>query len=413
MNTKHLPPSATHGGIAILSLIAFLSSLLSVKIFNLFETSTTRALFIVLSTATVIFVFEYIFLNTHRRASTGLDFQTSHSSIQRTLVKFLGLIGSIGFIAFLYWLFPEYHGDFYNQYYNMLGRALPYFIFLSIPYIYFVDRHQSDPLDSYYQVGQICLLNFKKIDWRPLKTHFLGWVIKGFFLPLMFTYLVRDIESFQRVDFSKMNSFKSYFDVLYDLIFTIDVGVVAMGYIMSFRLTDTHLRSAEPTMLGWVAALFCYQPFWSLFGKQYLDYDAQKGWATWFPEGSTMYIIWACGILFLFSIYVWGSLNFGCRFSNLTHRGILTNGPYRWTKHPAYISKCMAWWMISVPFLISESWAESLRRSLLLFALNGIYFIRARTEEKHLSLDPVYVQYSEWIKENGWISRLKDLIFLR
>lgn len=36
------------------------------------------------------------------------------------------------------------------------------------------------------------------------------------------------------------------------------------------------------------------------------------------------------------AIYAWATIMFGGRFSNLTHRGIITNGPYPWTKHPAY-----------------------------------------------------------------------------
>ena len=413
MTKKSLPASATHGGIVFIGLIAFLLSLFSVKYFGLFNSVADQALYVSLCTAALIFLFEFVFFKTYRRASTGLNFETSNPSLLRTFVKFLGLLGSLGFIAFLYWLFPEYHGDFYNQYYVMLSRILPFFLLLAIPYIYFVDRYQVEPLDSYYQVGQICLFNFGKVNWRSLKNHFLGWLIKGFFLPLMFTYLSQDINHFNRVDFSKMNDFKSYFDFLYDLIFAIDVGIVSMGYMMSFRLTDTHLRSAEPTSLGWLVALFCYQPFWSLFSRQYIDYDNHKGWATWFANSPLMYEVWGCVILFLFSIYVWSSLNFGCRFSNLTHRGILTNGPYRWTKHPAYLSKCTAWWLISLPFLVSESWSESLRRSLLLLILNGVYFLRARTEERHLSQDPVYSQYAEWIQENGIFSKLKIALLFR
>ena len=98
---------------------------------------------------------------------------------------------------------------------------------------------------------------------------------------------------------------------------------------------------------------------------------------------------------------------FGCRFSNLTHRGILTNGPYRWTKHPAYISKNLAWWLTFVPFIISQNLADSLRRSALLLLWNFVYYLRARTEEAHLSQDPQYLAYAEFIRHRGifrWFS---------
>jgi hypothetical protein len=50
-------------------------------------------------------------------------------------------------------------------------------------------------------------------------------------------------------------------------------------------------------------------------------------------------------------IYVWSTAVFGLRFSDLTHRGIITNGPYRWVKRPAFLTKNLSWWMISVPFI--------------------------------------------------------------
>ena len=56
-----------------------------------------------------------------------------------------------------------------------------------------------------------------------------------------------------------------------------------MTYLMALRATDTHIRSTEPTMFGWVTALVCYQPFWSLISSQYIDYDTGLSWGAWFP----------------------------------------------------------------------------------------------------------------------------------
>ncbi|MGJ3628557.1 DUF1295 domain-containing protein [Sphingomonas sp. MMS24-JH45] len=44
----------------------------------------------------------------------------------------------------------------------------------------------------------------------------------------------------------------------------------------------------------------------------------------------------------------------GCA-SNLTHRGILTHGAYGWTRHPAYLSKNLFWWISTVPILSTGS----------------------------------------------------------
>jgi hypothetical protein len=43
-----------------------------------------------------------------------------------------------------------------------------------------------------------------------------------------------------------------------------------------------------------------------------------------------------------------------------------------------------------------------------------VYYIRARTEERHLSWDPTYVAYAEWIDRHGVLRHLGKLFpFLR
>lgn len=109
----------------------------------------------------------------------------------------------------------------------------------------------------------------------------------------------------------------------------------------------------------------------------------------------------------LVAIYAWSTAAFGLRFSNLTHRGIISDGPYRWSKHPAYICKNLSWWMISVPFIGGAGWEQALQSCLLLGGVNLIYFLRARTEERHLSRDPVYREYAAFIAEQGLLAVLR------
>ena len=123
-----------------------------------------------------------------------------------------------------------------------------------------------------------------------------------------------------------------------------------------------------------------------------------------------MQVLWGSAIIALLLIYGWVAITFGCHFSNLTNRGILTNGPFRYTKHPGYIAKNLSWWLISIPFVSTQGGRFALRNCLLLLCMNGVYFMRARTEERHLSADPNYVAYALWMNENGLFRRLGKYI---
>jgi hypothetical protein len=45
-----------------------------------------------------------------------------------------------------------------------------------------------------------------------------------------------------------------------------------------------------------------------------------------------------------------------------------------------------------------------------LLGLNFIYYLRAMTEERHLSWDITYVSYALWMNENGIFKRLAKWI---
>jgi hypothetical protein len=49
---------------------------------------------------------------------------------------------------------------------------------------------------------------------------------------------------------------------------------------------------------------------------------------------------------------------------------------------------------------------DAVRATVLLAAVSGVYYIRAKTEEKHLGADPAYREYSEWMERNAPVPRL-------
>ena len=59
-----------------------------------------------------------------------------------------------------------------------------------------------------------------------------------------------------------------------------------------------------------------------------------------------------------------------------------------------------------MPVLSTGSWVDAARATLLMAAVGGVYYWRARTEERHLGLDPDYQAYSEWMERRAPVPRL-------
>lgn len=400
------PRSATHPLVAWSGAAALLASVTVINLWSPATDITWCALLVMACTALGVFIPDLLWQRVHQRVLV----EPRPGNWPRSLTKLLGLAGSLGCIAILYWLLPEYYTgqEFYGRFWKALGVVMPLWAAVALPYIYFVDRRLPEPQDGLWQFGRLLLLAWRGLSPGVLGQHLLAWAVKGFFLPLMFTYFCRDLDALLHYDLQRLRGFTDWYNWAYNFLYFVDVGLVSMTYLMSLKLTDTQVRSTEPTMLGWVVALLCYEPFWSLFGAHYLRYDNGTGWQRWLGGSPWLYVPWGGAIVALLAVYAWSTLSFGARFSNLTHRGIITSGPYAHVKHPAYLSKGLSWWLISMPFMVSDSWQDSLRRCALLLGLNGIYYLRARTEERHLSADPVYVQYAQWIDAHGLLRFLKQ-----
>lgn len=263
----------------------------------------------------------------------------------RLVRKLIGLGATWVALAAVYALFPEYAGAFYQPCWAALAKiALPLACVTPL-YVWYVDRHQTASEDALAGLGA-WILRWPGVSWdTALSQHALGWVVKGFFLPLMFVYLTNDLVQLQRdLDGAAPTTFMGAYDQLYRLGYLVDLAFTVVGYTFTLKLLDTHARSIEATAYGWAVCVLCYQPFWSVIGRQYLAYDDDG--LMWGPalEGHPgLQYVWGGAILALVWIYAWATVTFGLRFSNLSHRGVFTSGPYRWTKHPAYLSKNVSW----------------------------------------------------------------------
>lgn len=169
----------------------------------------------------------------------------------------------------------------------------------------------------------------------------------------------------------------------YDLIFAVDCGFALLGYASESRWLGNKTRSVEPTAFGWLVCISCYPPFNSVLGT-YLPLERGSALIT----SETVLLVFRGAVVFFFAIYAAATVSFGFKFSNLTNRGIVTRGPYRFVRHPAYLCKCVAWWLEHLPTI-------TLTKAFFLSLLCGWYALRAWTEERHLSKDPDYRAYKQ------------------
>ena len=422
------PPSAAHFGLNMLGLaggLAAMAALLLARVVD--DTGLFAPLAACVAVAAIIAGGEKFWRRTGLAASTGLATASLRpAQLARVATRTLGLAMTLALVAFAYALFPEYHGSFYRPFWRFLGVSShwPYLDFdgvlwllllLAPVYFWWTDRHLVAVEDAYWELGALARPGrWRSTNWAALRAHAMAWTVKAFFLPLMVVYLDEHTRALAAAVRQLSADGMRIYQLGFELSYTIDVLFCVVGYTLTLRIFDTHIRSTEPTAFGWMIALICYQPFYSVIGRNYLAYDDTLFWDNWLAPWPWLKFAWGATIVALVLIYSLSTVAFGLRFSNLTHRGIITDGPYRFSKHPAYLSKNLSWWLISVPFISDQGFAHGVRDCCLLGLVNLIYFLRARTEERHLSRDPVYVAYALWMEEHGLLRPLaRRLPFLR
>lgn len=349
----------------------------------------------------------------HLRPSTGIDWQHPkplRDTLHLSITKLAGLWATWAIIGFYYCVARWYWDGQYLFAMEVLGAAaVPLFV-LSVPYVLWIDRYLIEPRDHAWHFGAM-LIGRESWNDDEIRKHWRAWGIKAFFGAFMISILPGGFGNVVRTDFGLIaHDPVALGSMLIEVLFLIDVQIGTVGYLLTLRPLDAHIRSGNPFLAGWVGALICYPPFvWGTMGRaDVLGYDVNTGgWAYWLSGHTTLLWCWAGLMVFLTAVYAWATFAFGIRFSNLTYRGVLTNGPYRFTRHPAYLSKNLFWWTSTLPFLVTNgSWTDAVRNTVLLGIVSSIYYWRARTEEAHLlAEDPKYREYHAWMAENALITR--------
>lgn len=294
----------------------------------------------------------------------------------------------------------------------LLAAAVTYTALLSI---YFLAAREGGASKSlrFFQIG-LAFARFpadarRRGLSRDDRVALLSTLLKAFFAPLMAMSLMGfcmgtiDHATGLVASVGSLADLRTLFDrhgfwFLMQVILFVDVLIFTFGYLVELPVLGNSIRSVDPTLLGWAAAMLCYPPFNTVSGAILGSTRSD------FPhfDNPTAHLLLNLAMLLLMAGYASASVALGFKASNLTHRGIVARGPYRWIRHPAYTCKNIAWWIGSLP-LVSTAFSHSLSGGLqALASVAGwtlLYVLRAFTEEDHLrGVDGEYAAYAARVR---------------
>ncbi|MES2443128.1 MAG: DUF1295 domain-containing protein [Pseudomonadota bacterium] len=406
------PRSAVSGGVGLAGLAGMTAWILVAHFYGF--TGPYAALVNVAACAVPMVLWSLLVDKVHRNRSTGIDWAAVkpwRETLDTSITKLAGLWLTWGGIALVYgvgrfWWTTRYSNfPFAMWCFEMVAPAL---FVLSVPYVLWLDRRLVAPKDGAYAMGAWLMGTSTPEDRAAIPNHLRSWAVKGFFLAFMLAIVPPGFADFVAWDTGKLFADPvELANFCITFMFVIDVAFATAGYILTFRPLDAHIRTANPYAAGWMAALICYPPFLLMGDGGPLDYHpGTADWSWWFAGHP--WVLGALGavLVVLTGIYAWATVAFGIRFSNLTHRGVLTHGPYAFSRHPAYLSKNLFWWLSTLPMLATTGdWSDAARNSAVLAVISGVYYWRAKTEERHLGADPAYREYDQWMRRNGLVPR--------
>lgn len=334
--------------------------------------------------------------------------------LKSTLYRFTVL-----FIPFLVaWLLVQNHyyftqNNFFKPTRIFFDYLLYIFLLAGIPYIFITRKYLHHTRYEFNDYGIISMIAVRALFTKLVKKEDTAlyknrrvqkvlrlYLVNFFFLTLMARFFVSEFQGFNQAyhtisgnGFGALSwymQYKTFFLLFFHLLFIIDVGIATIGYSFASRWVDNRTRSVDWTWSGWIVALLCYPPLNTAFTSQFISYQGLPTHQLITNEYALAVVL--ATVLLLYVLYVWATVALGFKFSNLTHRGIVANGPYRFVRHPAYAAKNMAWWVDNT-FVLTNIWA-----TVGMILWNVIYILRALTEERHLSHFEDYRSYRKRVR---------------
>lgn len=324
---------------------------------------------------------------------------------KKACIKWLGLMSGLLLVLAAWHLVPEYQHKSYHPFFTAEPYVLPLVPFAVAVCVLWTEWRMGPVEDHAWHFGLVVLGRYKETDWRIIRDGLLGWLVKGFFLPLNFCTVVHKLYHFRGLESHILTaSWPGVVNILDPMIFALLIVAIIPGYLFSARMIGTENKRIEYRGSGWAATLLCYPPINRGAHTGWFSYHGHGTAASWvsvFGASGTASYIAGSALIFFFLVHYWGEAICCLRSSHLTNRGIITNGPFRFCKHPVYTAKCFAWGLAIVPFLAGKTLSGDITCTLAFLALCGVYVMRGWVEERLLSTDETYVAYALWMEQHS------------
>jgi protein-S-isoprenylcysteine O-methyltransferase Ste14 len=305
----------------------------------------------------------------------------------------------------LYHALPHYQTAAYRSFLQVTDLLLAAFVILPIPYhllmLTISPAARFDPGEKSLILAARLRLTFRRRRpflrglrrlrcCRRTRAAVLSFVVKVFFLPLMVGSLIgmKNRLSFHVAGYDPGASWPMFVyawlvPLMTMVCLSLDLLIYALGYLAEFRWLGNRIKSVDPFISGWLVCLLCYYPFvglTSVFVPEYENLSMRWLGPAWLIHLSQL------GIVLCQGLWVCSTLSLGFRASNLTNRGIVTCGPYRCIRHPAYAGRML--WLIAAT--VGAGRAAALPNLVVMLLL---YVLRSLTEERHLCAAQEYRAY--------------------
>jgi protein-S-isoprenylcysteine O-methyltransferase Ste14 len=313
------------------------------------------------------------------------DFRTASASVASNLA----LVWAATAVYLTHPYFLRFYSD--DARFFLLGLAVCYSVLSPAFFLGFL--HSGLPSHG---------LKVLRALWRTATTRELAWSseerlsvlltgVRAFFIPLMANAVIGHAHQIgYRMSLLHNDSVDPDLDLYYvvlAMLFMVDTLVFLMGYMIESPRLSNHVRSVDRSASGWFATMSCYSPF---SGVTMLIIPWDPTYEIVMSTGAFRdFIMVSVVVLTLVTLGAVAVL--GLKASNLTHRGVVTTGPYAVVRHPIYSLKLLSWLAIALPTL-------GLTSALGLAMWGLIYVARAITEERHLRQDPDYIAYEKRVK---------------